>query len=75
MSWWDDLPITLEDIEAMPGEVLYCRHVAKVLQTDPATLHAQAMSRPEMLGFPVICAGSRVKIPKRPFIQFMRGAV
>jgi hypothetical protein len=33
------------------------------------------MDAPYMLGFPVIVAGRRVKIPKRPFIRFMREGV
>lgn len=62
----------MKQIEALPVEVLTCQQVAPLLGANPATIHGQAMERPEMLGFPVICAGRRVKIPKRPFIRFMR---
>jgi len=65
--------MTLEELEAMPGEVLTCKQIAVVLGMDQETIHGQAMERPELLGFPVIVAKRRVKIPKRPFIQFMRG--
>ena len=64
---------TLRDIEDIDREFLTCKQVAGVLGANPATIHAQAMDRPEMLGFPVICAGTRVKIPKRPFLAFMTG--
>lgn len=67
------LPKTLDEIEALETEVLTCAQVAPILGANPATIHGQAMERPELLGFPVICAGRRVKIPKRPFLQFMRG--
>jgi hypothetical protein len=67
--------LTLEQIEALPQEVLTCAQVAPVLGANPATIHGQAMERPELLGFPVIVAGSRVKIPKRPFLRFMREGI
>ena len=72
---WKDNPRTLDEIEALPVEVLTCQQVAPVLGANPATIHAQAMDAPYMLGFPVICMGSRVKIPKRPFLKFMREGV
>lgn len=73
MTDWQALPSTLAEIEAVPGEVLLCKHVARVLQADPGTIHQQAVDCPERLGFPVIVAGTRVKIPKSPFLKFMRG--
>lgn len=63
----------MDQLEALPAEVLTCAKVAPVLCANPATLYLQALERPELLGFPVIVAGSRVKIPKRPFVRFMRG--
>lgn len=67
--------LTLDELEALPREVLTCAEVAPVLGANPATIHGQATDRPELLGFPVIVAGRRVKIPKRPFIRFMREGV
>ena len=65
--------MTLEQIEALPTEVLTCQQIAPILGANPATIHGQATERPELLGFPVIVAGRRVRIPKRPFIKFMKG--
>ena len=65
--------MTLAEIEALPGEVLTCAQIAPVLGANPATIHLQATDRPELLGFPVIVMGSRVKVPKAAFIRFMRG--
>ena len=65
--------LTLDELEALPVEVLTCSQIAPLLGANPATIHGQATDRPELLGFPVIVAGSRVKIPKRPFLRFMRG--
>jgi hypothetical protein len=67
--------LTLEEIEALDCEVLTCAQVAPLLQADPNTIRGQAQERPELLGFPVICAGRRVKIPRRPFIRFMREGI
>ena len=65
--------MTLEEIERLPGEVLSCQDVAPVLGSAYYNIHQQAIKDPKMLGFPVIVHGSRVKIPKRAFIKFMRG--
>lgn len=63
--------MSLEDLANLPGEILTCAQVAPILGADPATIHQQAVEAPQFLGFPVIVAKSRVKIPKRPFIRFM----
>lgn len=72
---WKNQPRTLEEIEALQDEVLTCQQVAPILGANPATIHGQAVDAPYMLGFPVIVMGSRVKIPKRPFLKFMREGV
>lgn len=73
MTTWKDRPRTLEEIEALECEILTCAQIAPLLGACPQTLRLQATQRPELLGFPVIVAGNRVKIPKRPFIKFMKG--
>jgi len=64
--------LTLEQLEQFPGEVLTCAQVAPLIGANQHTLHLKAMEAPYMLGFPVIRVGNRVKIPKRPFVTFMR---
>lgn len=68
-----NIPETLCEIDAIDCEVLTCAQVAKVLKADPYSLHKQATTSPEQLGFPVIVCGNRVKIPKQPFVKFMKG--
>lgn len=65
--------MTLAELEALPTEVLTCQQIAPILGANPATIHGQATERPELLGFPVIVAGRRVRIPKAAFLRFMRG--
>lgn len=64
--------MTLSDIEAIPSEVLTCSQVAPLLKANPATIHGMATDRPDLLGFPVIVMGRRVKIPKAAFLLYMR---
>lgn len=68
------IPNTLDEIESLPREFLTCRQISKVLSADPHKLHLQAMTDPSKLGFPVVVFGTRVKIPKKPFLDMMRGA-
>lgn len=65
--------MTLDEIAALPVEVLTPAQVAPVLCLDQDTIRGQARSRPELFGFPVVVAGNRVKIPKAAFISFMKG--
>jgi hypothetical protein len=67
------MTMTLEELEALPTEILTCQQIAPLLGANPATIHGQATDRPELLGFPVIVMGRRVKIPKAAFLRFMRG--
>lgn len=65
--------MTLKEIEEMERTVLTPAIVAEYLQCDQQTLRLQARLRPDLLGFPVICVGNRVKIPKEPFLAFCSG--
>ena len=62
--------MTLQDIERIPKEYLTA---APVLGADPQTIRMQARLRPDLLPFPAVCLGSRVKIPKEAFLRVMRG--
>ena len=65
--------MTLQDIERLDTLTLTPAQVSAVIGSDPNTLRWQAHHEPAMLGFPVIVVRSRVKIPRIPFIRFMRG--
>lgn len=64
--------MTLEELEMLPCEALTCKQVAPVLGAGEAWLHKQAIEDRTKLGFPVIVYGTRVKIPKRAFIRYMK---
>ena len=64
---------TLSDLENIDRDWLTAAQIAPILGTDPNLIRWQAHNGPGKLGFPVIVIGSRVKIPKLPFLNFMRG--
>ncbi len=65
--------MTLSELEVINRDWLTAAQVAPVLGADPNWIRHQARKNKEALGFPVIVYGSRVKIPKVPFIKFMGG--
>jgi hypothetical protein len=65
--------MTLDDIKAIDREFLTPAQVADILNCSAHGVRIWARQRPEQLGFPVCIIGTRVRIPKRPFIQFMEG--
>lgn len=69
----DKMSKTLTEIEAINQDMLTPAIVAEYLGVSPQAIRVQAKNRPELLGFPVIVIGSRVKIPKNAFIKFFKG--
>lgn len=65
--------MTLDEIRAIDREYLLPREVAAVLGTTDQGIRVWARQRPDGLGFPVVCIGSRVKIPKKGFLNWMEG--
>lgn len=63
--------LTREEIMSCPDEILNAVNISGVLNANPNTIRGQAAECPELLGFPVIVMGSRVKIPREPFIRYM----
>ena len=65
--------MSLDDLKRLDREVLTPTQVADLLNCSAHGVRSWARQRPEQLGFPVCIIGTRVRIPKRPFIQFMEG--
>ena len=63
----------LDKLKALPDETITVAQVAKVLRVDPQSIREAARQRPDLLGFPVIVYGRKVKIPRKPFIKFVQG--
>lgn len=65
--------MTLEEIKSSTKTMLTPSDVSKVLGCAPYSINQQVRSNPASLGFPVMCSGNRVKIPRLAFIAFMEG--
>ena len=67
--------MTLEEIKDSTKDILLAKDVCELLKCNPDTLRRQAQQDPSMLGFPTIVMGTRVKIPRIPFIKYIEGEV
>ncbi len=69
----------LEELEKIDRDFLIPKDIAPILGVNPYTINVQAKQDVKRgvnsLGFPVIVIGTRVKIPKLPFIRFMREGI
>ncbi len=63
-------PKTLEEIAALPKDWLVADDIAPYMHADGHYIRLVAKQRPHLLGFPVTIIGSRVKIPKIPFLRY-----
>ena len=62
--------MTLAEIKQSPAMWLTAADVAPVLECNPDAIRQQAQTDPAKLGFPVVVIGTRVKIPRRPFLSY-----
>lgn len=63
----------IEEVKSMTSETIDAETAAKVLKCSPHSIRVTARARPEMLGFPTIVMGHRVRIPRIPFLRFLLG--
>lgn len=61
----------LQAILGSEKEFLLPAEVAQVLGCSPQHIRVAAREKPELLGFPVIVIGTRVRIPRLAFLRFM----
>ena len=63
--------MTIEQIKASDKTVLTPADVAEVLHAGAHDIRIAARQNPTGLGFPVVIIGTRIKIPKVPFLRFL----
>lgn len=63
---------TLAEVEQASAAMLTPAEIAPIFPADPQSIRIQARQDPAALGFPVICIGTRVYIPREGFIRFCR---
>lgn len=66
--------MTIPEIKSSDKVFLTSKDIAPLLQCDPYDINLQAHEDQSKLGFQVIVIGSRVKIPRIPFLKFI-GAI
>lgn len=65
--------MTLEEIKASEKAFLSPSDIAEVLGCNAYTISIAARDCPERLGFPVTRLGTRTRIPRKPFINYVEG--
>lgn len=60
-----------ELVQKTDREFFTAEEIAGVLNACPNTLRLTARQRPELLGFPAIISGNRVRFPRIPFLRAM----
>ena len=63
----------LDRIEALPKDMLVPTDIAKYLGCCPYRINVATKDGKNPFPFPVIRMGTRVRIPKMPFVKAMRG--
>ena len=63
--------MTLAEIKASDKMWLTPDEIAPVIGAHAQSIRAAAREKPELLGFPVTVVGSRTRIPRKPFLQFL----
>lgn len=65
--------MTLTEMRESNKDVLTPAEVAPVLGCDAQDIRVAAKQRPELLGFNVAIIGTRVKIPRLAFLNWIEG--
>ena len=63
--------MTVQEIKASDAIMLKPEDVADVLSCNPHLIRVAARDNPELLGFPSIVSGNRVRFPRIPFLRHM----
>lgn len=65
--------MTLQELEQLPKEMLVPADIAPILGCTPYSINIAVKDGKNPFPFPVIRMGTRVRIPKMPFLKAMRG--
>ena len=65
--------MTISELKKSNKEMLTPKDIAPILGCDPNIIRHQAKEDIKQLGFPATKLGSRVKIPRKAFINWLEG--
>ena len=63
--------MTLNELRSCDKTFLFASDIADLLEVAPESIRDQARTDPKGFPFPVIVVGTRVKIPRVPFTEFI----
>lgn len=63
--------MTIEDLQSSSKIYLTPAEVSDLLHCDPQSIRVQAHTNPQVLGYPVIIIGRRIRIPRIPFLRYL----
>lgn len=63
--------MTIEELLQSDQAYLTPADIAPILHCDPQCIRAQAQEDSRKLGFRVIIIGTRIRIPRIPFLQYL----
>ena len=63
----------LKKIEESNEAFILCEDIGRLLGITPQCIREQAKKSPQHLGFPVVVVGNSIRIPRVPFLQFVKG--
>lgn len=63
--------MTIADIQASDKIFLTPSDISDVLECDPQSIRVMARQAPQLLGFPFTLVGTRMRIPRVPFLRFI----
>lgn len=61
----------IEKLKASKSILVNVEDIAPIIDCHPQSIRMQAKDAPQLLGFRVIVHGSRVRIPRLPFLDFL----
>lgn len=65
--------MTLKEMELSDRYFVNAKDIADIVECAAENIRSQAKADQSKLGFPVVVIGSRVKIPRIPFIKYIKG--
>lgn len=63
--------MTIREMQASKECFLNPTDVAPILGCDPQSIRLQARKDPASLGFPVVVLGTRTRIPRKAFLEYL----
>lgn len=63
--------MTLDEMKQSTKVFVSASDIAPILGCDPQCIRRQAQIEPNALSFPILRLGSRIRIPRIPFLRFI----